>query len=248
MANVIVIGGEKGGTGKTTTSINLVIMRALMGYDTLLIDADKQRSAAKFFERRNGEKISPEITCVGILGKHLNSEIERLASRFDTIFVDVGGRDSVELRSALVASSVHHWISPIQPSDLDMDTLETLDDLSNISKNYNPNLRTRILLNSCPTHAQIKTKDEAREIIEESFDNLDVCDTSLGHRVAYQYSISHCKSVVEFEADEFKKLPPYRAKSFAHKSSNEMIYLYNELFEEPFRSLINKDASIKEEV
>ena len=244
MSNTIVIGGEKGGTGKTTTSINMVIMRALMGYDVLLIDADKQRSSAKFFERRNGEKILPTVSCVNILGKHLNSEIERLSSRFDTILVDVGGRDSVELRSALISSPVKYWFSPIQPSDLDMDTLETLDELASISSNYNQNLEAKIILNSCPTHAQIKTKDDAREIIEESFSNLKVCDSTIGHRVAFQYSISHCKSVVEFESAEYQKLPPYRAKSYVHKGSNEMISLYNEIFDEPFKSLIPNETSI----
>lgn len=246
MTNVTVLGGEKGGTGKTTTAINLVIMSAIMGNDTLLIDADKQRSAAKFFERRNEKQIVPEVTCVSILGKHLNSEIERLSSRFDRVFIDVGGRDSVELRSSLIADPVKNWLSPLQPSELDMDTLETLDELASLSKNYNPKLNARIVLNSCPTHAQIKSKDEAREIIDEAFPDLSVCNATLGHRVAYQYSISHCKSVVEFEFDEYKKMPSYRKKSFLHKASKEIIELYNEIFDIPFKPLIKSEEKEEE--
>jgi cellulose biosynthesis protein BcsQ len=39
---IIVIGGEKGGTGKTTLATNLAAKRALAGRDVLLIDTDAQ--------------------------------------------------------------------------------------------------------------------------------------------------------------------------------------------------------------
>ena len=43
---IILFGGEKGGTGKTTLAVNLAAMRARAGYDVLLVDADRQESAA----------------------------------------------------------------------------------------------------------------------------------------------------------------------------------------------------------
>ncbi len=247
MANVIVMGGEKGGTGKTTISVNIAIMRALMGHDVLFIDADKQRSGAKFFDRRNGNGVKPEITCVNVLGKHLNSELDRMATRYEDIIVDVGGRDSVELRSALVAKSVSNWYSPIQPSEFDMDTLETIEELSELSQTYNPNLRTNIILNACSTHAQTKTTDEAKSVIKDSFPNLNVCETTVGHRVSFKYSISNSWSVVEFEAAEYKKLPPYRAQKYLHKASNDMIALYREIYHEKFLS-ITEMAKVEEGV
>lgn len=247
MSNVIVMGGEKGGTGKTTISVNIAIMRALMGYDVLFVDADKQRSGAKFFDRRNGNGVKPEITCVNILGKHLNSELDRMASRYVSIIVDVGGRDSVELRSALVAKSVSNWYSPIQPSEFDMDTLETIEELSELSQTYNSNLKAHIILNACSTHAQTKTTDEAKNIIKESFPSLHICNTTIGHRVSFKYSISNSCSVVEFEANEYKNLPPYRAQKYLHKASNDIISLYEEIYHEKFLSIIEM-ATIKEEV
>ena len=247
MNNVIVVGGEKGGTGKTTISVNMAIMSALMSKDVLFIDADKQRSGAKFFDRRNGNGVKPEITCVNILGKHLNSELDRLASRYERIIVDVGGRDSVELRSALVAKSVSNWYSPIQPSEFDMDTLETIEELSELSQTYNPNLQAHIILNACSTHAQTRTTEEAKSVIIESFPNLHVCDTTIGHRVSFKYSISNSCSVVEFEADEYKKLPPYRAQKYLHKASNDIIALYKEIYHEEFYSIVEM-ANINEEI
>ena len=42
---IVLIGGEKGGTGKTTVATALAVMHALGGRDVLLVDTDKQGSA-----------------------------------------------------------------------------------------------------------------------------------------------------------------------------------------------------------
>jgi chromosome partitioning protein len=39
---IILIGGEKGGTGKTTVATNLSACLASAGRDVLLVDADRQ--------------------------------------------------------------------------------------------------------------------------------------------------------------------------------------------------------------
>jgi chromosome partitioning protein len=46
---ILVIGGEKGGCGKSTLAINLVVMSAREGIDTLLVDADIQGSCNSTF-------------------------------------------------------------------------------------------------------------------------------------------------------------------------------------------------------
>jgi chromosome partitioning protein len=48
---ILVTGGIKGGSGKTTVAINLAVMRARAGFDVLLIDADDQESASDFKEK-----------------------------------------------------------------------------------------------------------------------------------------------------------------------------------------------------
>ena len=42
---IIVTGGIKGGSGKTTIATHLAIMRAQNKYDTILIDADDQETS-----------------------------------------------------------------------------------------------------------------------------------------------------------------------------------------------------------
>ena len=50
---IVVCGGIKGGSGKTTVAINLAVIRALDGYDVLLVDADDQETATDFTRQRN---------------------------------------------------------------------------------------------------------------------------------------------------------------------------------------------------
>ena len=54
---IVLVGGEKGGVGKTTLAVNLAAMRARAGHDVLLVDADKQASANLWASIRDQEKV-----------------------------------------------------------------------------------------------------------------------------------------------------------------------------------------------
>jgi hypothetical protein len=53
IAMILVAGGTKGGSGKTTIATTLAIMRTAAGRDVLLIDADDQETASDFTILRN---------------------------------------------------------------------------------------------------------------------------------------------------------------------------------------------------
>ena len=50
---IIVVGGIKGGSGKTTVATNLAVIRSAEGKDVLLIDSDDQETATDFTVLRN---------------------------------------------------------------------------------------------------------------------------------------------------------------------------------------------------
>ena len=101
---VIAVCNEKGGSGKTTISINLAVKLGLLGEDTLLIDADPQRSIEVFTNIRDKENIDLTFNTVAKFGNSLAKEVQSLKSKYDAIVIDTGGRDSQEMRQALAIS------------------------------------------------------------------------------------------------------------------------------------------------
>ncbi len=111
---IILIGGEKGGTGKTTIATNLAAKRAMENRDVLLIDTDAQGSANYWAQSRDDSEAKPHrVACIQKFGKGLQAEVQDLAKRYQDIIIDAGGRDSVELRAGLVVSNKAYI--PIQP-------------------------------------------------------------------------------------------------------------------------------------
>ena len=45
---IVIVSSEKGGTGKTTISTNLALIRAQKGADVFFADSDSQKSASDF--------------------------------------------------------------------------------------------------------------------------------------------------------------------------------------------------------
>ena len=62
---ILVCGGIKGGSGKTTMATNLAAMRAGAGKDVLLVDADEQESATIFTAiRKRDQSERPQYTSI----------------------------------------------------------------------------------------------------------------------------------------------------------------------------------------
>ena len=74
MGTIVIVGGNKGGSGKTTGTCNLAvaIAQASDAYDVCLVDADRQGSAARWHAEREAAGHEPAITLVRInLGNSL---------------------------------------------------------------------------------------------------------------------------------------------------------------------------------
>jgi chromosome partitioning protein len=85
---------SKGGTGKTTTAVNLGHGLALSGKRVLLVDCDAQRNIAVTFDVR-GKKTLCDLLHYG--------EVEILQVRKNLYVIDSGGRELAEVEMALAA-------------------------------------------------------------------------------------------------------------------------------------------------
>ena len=172
-----------------------------------------------------------------MLIKYLHKEIEDLNKRYEIIIIDAGGQDSIELRSAMTSSSVTKLYTPLQPSEFDLNTLTTMDDLVFTAKSFNNNLEAFLVFNQSPTHSKIHSLKEAKEFSQE-FKNINICHSIISHRVPFQYATSHYMSVVEFELERIKSLPAWQANKYIPKASIELCALYEEIFNKKFKDEI----------
>ncbi|MBL1265814.1 AAA family ATPase [Methylomicrobium sp. RS1] len=199
---IVLIGGEKGGTGKTTLATNLAAMRALAGRDVLLIDTDPQGSANYWAQSRDEEKINPRVACVQKFGKGIPAEVKDLATRYDDIIIDAGGRDSVELRSSMVVAEKVYI--PIQPSQFDIWTLGQMDELVETARGFNPGLQARVIISRSSTNPSVRESDQTGQLLLADFPNLDLADVTIRDRIAYRKAAKDGMAVVELSPKDPK--------------------------------------------
>ena len=143
---ILAVGNVKGGVGKTTLAINLAIIWALQGRDVLLIDGDEQATAMAFTELRTCARGEPGYTAVALHGSAIRTQVRQLASKYDHIIIDVGGRDSVSLRAALTVA--HLVLIPVQPRSFDLWGVDQTTELITEARELNESLRAVAVLNA----------------------------------------------------------------------------------------------------
>jgi chromosome partitioning protein len=209
---ILVIGSEKGGVGKSTLAINLAIQGMLEGVDTLLVDADVQGSCNDFSVKRDELDITPRLQVNMKKGKNLNRELSDLQTRYSRLIVDTGGRDSVELRSALLIADV--VLIPCRPTQLDLWASEKIFSVVDTALDLNENLSPRVLISQAHTNLNVTSARDASQFLS-GYPNITLCNTVIYERQVWQKSILEGRSVVELKSN---------------KASNELKLLYGEIF------------------
>jgi chromosome partitioning protein len=198
---IILVGGEKGGTGKTTIATNLAAMRAAAKRNVLLIDSDTQGSASIWSQVRSEEGGHPALTCVSLHGRGISAEIRKLATNFDDLIIDAGGRDSIELRQAMLV--VELMIVPARASQFDLHGLAAVDRVIGEALVFNPGLKTLVVINCASTHASSADANDMREVVHD-MKNLGLAETVLSDRVSFRRAARDGLGVVEYQPADDK--------------------------------------------
>lgn len=197
---IVVAGGIKGGSGKTTIATNLSIIRAAQGRDVLLIDADDQETSTDFTVLRN-ERLADGAGYTGIklTGAAVRTETLRLAKKYDDIIIDTGGRDTTSQRAALSVADL--LLVPFVPRSFDVWTLEKVSKLVVEMRSANPALQACAFINRADPRGQ--DNEEAAEVIRET-DALAFVNTPLGTRKAFSNAAALGLSVTEIRPQDAK--------------------------------------------
>lgn len=212
--SILLIGGEKGGTGKTTIATSLAAARAVAGRDVVLVDTDPQGSAAYWAATRDQNDQAVRVACVRLHGRAIARQIQDTADRYEDVIVDAGGRDSMELRAAMTVAQ--QLIAPIQASQFDTWTLESLSELVDRAQAINDKLITRVCINRASPNPRVGETAEACELLNE-YENLDLMATTLCDRIAYRRAARAGAGVTELAEDA--------------KAAAEIYALYKEIYD-----------------
>jgi chromosome partitioning protein len=191
---VITVGSTKGGVGKTTFAINLVIGLAAAGADVLLIDGDEQGHAIAFTELRSAARdgASPGYTAVALHGAAIRTQVRQLHDKYGHIVIDVGGRDTGSLRAALTVSDL--VVIPAAPRSFDLWGVDSTAELVREAREVNEDLAALAVLNGAdPTG---KDNLEALGALRD-VEGVEVCPYPLVRRKAYPNAAAQGSSVLE---------------------------------------------------
>jgi len=208
----IVVGGIKGGSGKTTVATNFAVLSA-RDQDVLLIDADDQETATDFTVLRNERRVEGAgYTRIKLTGAAVRTETQRLAQKYATILIDTGGRDTTSQRAALTVADI--LLVPFVPRSFDLWTLEKVSSLVAEMRTANPDLMAYVFLNRADPRGQ--DNEESVEMLKEA-PGLEFLQTPLGTRKAFSNAAAQGLSVVELKPQD-------------SKASEELLTLYQRVF------------------
>ncbi len=201
---IIICGGIKGGGGKTTTALNLAIMRGLAGHEVLLVDADSidNGNASDFSAIRDENLDSKKYTAIKLNGKAIAKEIPVLATKFDDIIIDVGGHDSISQRASLTVADL--LLLPVFPSSFDTWVIESVNTLVSDALLVNPKLKAYCFLSRADVSGS--QNDDTSEILVADYPEIEFVDCPVRNRKVFRNASSQGLAVVEFKPKDPKAI------------------------------------------
>ena len=198
--HVIVVGNEKGGTGKTTLAMHLAVALAQAGQRVATVDTDtRQRSLThwidnrtSWFRRQHGETVAPSHICLPDAVANTRDELalfeqELAALRRDLNFViiDTPSRDGELV--ALAHSMADTLVSPINNSFVDIDVLASIDPVTFAIRNLshyaevvrNARRRRRIVDGIIPDWIVVRSRMAHLRSLKDTLVSRDLSELSV---------------------------------------------------------------------
>lgn len=204
MGKVILLGHQKGGVGKSNTVVNLAVALAKEQYQgsseqILLIDADPQATLYRWSQRRDTNGNHCSFPCIRLEG-NISQQIKRESEKYAYVIVDAAGRDSREMRSAMLACDM--MLMPTKASTADLELLEHMAETVETARDYNPDLKVHVFINMAPTNSQTE-KSIAKDLLKE-YPEFQLMNTVVSDRKAHRDAFYEAVGVHEWKDGKAK--------------------------------------------
>lgn len=185
-ARILAVVNQKGGSGKTTLSINLAAEFGRMELRTLLVDADEQGTALQYAQISEDPDTRFSVPVIGLAaaGDMLHRHIAEYIDDYDVIVVDTPpSMDKPQPLSAMLVADL--VLIPVQPSPFDLWALSPVQRTiaaANAERGPDDPLKVKVVL----------MNDEPRQLVSRSTVmaieqmGLPLCDTAIQHRAAFK--------------------------------------------------------------
>lgn len=199
MYMIVVVGGVKGGTGKTTLATNLCVMRSASGKKVLLVDGDEQKSTSIWANQRDVLGIKTNWSTISLAGKDIYFQVPRMMSDYDDVIIDVGGRETRSLRAAVSIADI--FLVPFKPRSLDIWTLGDVKSVISEMRTVNPKMKVYAVINQADSKG---LDNEGTLSILKECEEMKCLDMTIGSRKAFANAASDGLGVIEMKNPDKK--------------------------------------------
>ena len=194
LAKIIAVVNQKGGSGKTTLSMQLAGSLARRNNKVLVVDADPQGTATRWAASADDDKPFPaSVVSLSAASAKVHREVKKFVDDYQHIIIDCPpAADSPVPQSALLIANLA--LVPIIPSPLDMWAAVGIREVIENVGDINEELKSRLVINQCQPHTSLAK--EALEVLPEF--GIDLCKTYIHHRQVYRQSAVFGQTVHDF--------------------------------------------------
>ncbi|MBK0079829.1 ParA family plasmid-partitioning AAA ATPase [Kosakonia sp. S58] len=193
---IIVLGSQKGGVGKSTLAVSIASCLKAAGKTVIIVDADDQKSVLTWYNNR--PETLPHIPVTGATG-NIKAMLKEHDKSYDYVIADCAGRDSAEMRSGLMSADV--FISPLRPSQMDLDVVPHTCAVFTAAKDFNEEVRGYLVLNMAPTNMFVNEAHQAAEVLKD-YPQMKLADTRICDRKAHRDAWAESLTIFETQNEK----------------------------------------------
>lgn len=196
-AKVITVCNQKGGSGKTTVSMQLAGSLAHRGYKVLVVDADPQGTATRWAASAEDDTPFPaSVVGLSAASTKVHREVKKFVGDYEFILIDCPpAADSPVPQSALLIADLA--LVPVIPSPLDLWASVGIRKVIEGVMGINETLIARLVVNQCQPNTNLAK--EVMEVLPEF--GIELSRIQLRQRTVYRQSAVFGQTVHNFGRD-----------------------------------------------